>query len=579
MSPTGPLPGALRDLRPDPPDADFEGLRQESMARLGELAPDWTDHNVHDPGVTLLEVMLWALSDLHYRTENQDFRRWPAWRAEWRGLELAEGSRDRDGTAELLRDRKEEIRAVVDGASNREGAVQAVVTAFKDEGIREDDSAEALVRAIREPRMHEAILQFSGPVKEILALEGDGPEGRATIRALLAELELWPEEIDDLLLRTRIRKVAALLAREEAGVRDVLQEASSLPAALSELRARYPLEPGGELSEEEFRTLLHVDPAAPTNPETFEGHTGRSRVWPPHPLQLRTVEPCTGTDYERLLQAVPEVRRGWVLKGVARGIGWDGRAHKEELPWRKGALTFLVAPTDEAGGVELLPREPWTTLTARQRRYLRGVLESALRGEGGRSELARPHQSWTERLGPQTPRRMLGDEVGAALLSTWGVTVRCVLVVKSSARESAVLAEARQRLTRFLSPERTLPEIDSDPESTAAGDEPAGEAAEDPLDGPRPWCSEAWCVPARGTADSGGWSPGTPVGVPEVVALLSTLEGVVGVEGLAIRSSHAPQDSPWREDRIEIGPYAVPIYQHRPECLKTRIHREGSCDV
>lgn len=48
---------------------DFERLRTEGIAYLGQLSGKiWTDHNVHDPGITILEVLCYALLDLGYRT-------------------------------------------------------------------------------------------------------------------------------------------------------------------------------------------------------------------------------------------------------------------------------------------------------------------------------------------------------------------------------------------------------------------------------------------------------------------------------------------------------------------------------
>lgn len=48
---------------------DFEKLRSESIGYLGKLSGKlWTDHNVHDPGITILEVLCYALLDLGYRT-------------------------------------------------------------------------------------------------------------------------------------------------------------------------------------------------------------------------------------------------------------------------------------------------------------------------------------------------------------------------------------------------------------------------------------------------------------------------------------------------------------------------------
>ncbi|HTE28503.1 hypothetical protein [Flavitalea sp.] len=47
---------------------DFEKLRTEGIDYLGRLSGKiWTDHNVHDPGITILEVLCYALMDLGYR--------------------------------------------------------------------------------------------------------------------------------------------------------------------------------------------------------------------------------------------------------------------------------------------------------------------------------------------------------------------------------------------------------------------------------------------------------------------------------------------------------------------------------
>lgn len=48
---------------------DFDKLRSEGIAYLGKLSGKlWTDHNVHDPGITILEELCYALLDLGYRT-------------------------------------------------------------------------------------------------------------------------------------------------------------------------------------------------------------------------------------------------------------------------------------------------------------------------------------------------------------------------------------------------------------------------------------------------------------------------------------------------------------------------------
>src|SRR5882724_6010613 len=52
----------------DRPHLDFQFLRSAGLAHLGELSGQiWSDHNTHDPGVTILEVLCYALIDLGYR--------------------------------------------------------------------------------------------------------------------------------------------------------------------------------------------------------------------------------------------------------------------------------------------------------------------------------------------------------------------------------------------------------------------------------------------------------------------------------------------------------------------------------
>ncbi|MCD6063682.1 MAG: hypothetical protein K0R82_1593, partial [Flavipsychrobacter sp.] len=51
------------------PPQDYELLRQTGIEYLQKLSGKiWTDYNVHDPGVTMLELLCYALTDLGYRT-------------------------------------------------------------------------------------------------------------------------------------------------------------------------------------------------------------------------------------------------------------------------------------------------------------------------------------------------------------------------------------------------------------------------------------------------------------------------------------------------------------------------------
>lgn len=53
---------------PERIDLDFSRLRAEGIEHIQKLAGEvWTDYNTHDPGITLLELMCYAITDLGYR--------------------------------------------------------------------------------------------------------------------------------------------------------------------------------------------------------------------------------------------------------------------------------------------------------------------------------------------------------------------------------------------------------------------------------------------------------------------------------------------------------------------------------
>ncbi len=52
-----------------PLEQDYAALRELGMEHIRAVAGEiWTDHNLHDPGITSLEVLCYALTDLGYRT-------------------------------------------------------------------------------------------------------------------------------------------------------------------------------------------------------------------------------------------------------------------------------------------------------------------------------------------------------------------------------------------------------------------------------------------------------------------------------------------------------------------------------
>src|SRR5215207_359766 len=50
------------------PAQDFYRLRREGIGLIEQMGRErWTDYNVHDPGITILEALCYAITDLGYR--------------------------------------------------------------------------------------------------------------------------------------------------------------------------------------------------------------------------------------------------------------------------------------------------------------------------------------------------------------------------------------------------------------------------------------------------------------------------------------------------------------------------------
>ena len=49
-------------------DEQWQSLTSGLAREIARHDPNWTEHNMHDPGITVLEVLAYALTDLQYRT-------------------------------------------------------------------------------------------------------------------------------------------------------------------------------------------------------------------------------------------------------------------------------------------------------------------------------------------------------------------------------------------------------------------------------------------------------------------------------------------------------------------------------
>ena len=53
-------------------EEQWQSLADSMQLAMTRLVPDWTEHNTHDPGITVLELLSYALTELQYRSNAID---------------------------------------------------------------------------------------------------------------------------------------------------------------------------------------------------------------------------------------------------------------------------------------------------------------------------------------------------------------------------------------------------------------------------------------------------------------------------------------------------------------------------
>jgi hypothetical protein len=121
-------------LSPDLFARRYDDLVEIGRARLPGLAPEWTDHNAHDPGITLIELLAWVVEAQLYslsRMRRDERRAYAALMGVTTGgAQPARGTiwpvaDDPDGPANTLR------RAIVFGEDAEAGIVGAATPVFR----------------------------------------------------------------------------------------------------------------------------------------------------------------------------------------------------------------------------------------------------------------------------------------------------------------------------------------------------------------------------------------------------------------------------------------------------------------
>jgi hypothetical protein len=491
--------------RPDPliapaatsPDADYDGLRAAIVARIAELAgATWTDQNEVDPGITLAEVAAWGLADAHYRVSMRGLDSWPL------SLLLAAPSPrlpDPTQAADIAGALSEgtppaawDLVEQVERASTR-GEAQGLIVDHDLTTVEADMAADLLRRDI----VRRAALDRSATVHAAVDEAAAGlPAGTsraevdtAAVRLLRQDPDLaglWPDEVAALVARERERRAVAAVTEAAPALRSATTDAElativdglvnlGVPAAVADLAMALSPHPGGHA------------------PEYWEDDDGATRVWPPTPDQSLRCEPVTGEDYAARARAVSGVRRAWAVAGALPGIAWHGGRTVVTDRW--GTVTLLV---ERSGGTET------------DDDFLRRLLAEVL------GEAAAP---WSA-VGA---RRMLGDEVGAALVRHHPVTVSAVLHTPVGVDTTAVVAGARARVAAYLGTGR--------PHRRAAATGP----------GRGPWPD----APQPLT----GWEPGEAIPVTELVQVLADDPVVLGVSDV----SASVRDGPVLRDPVRVG--------------------------
>jgi len=520
----------LEDPRAIAPDRDWQSLRDEAMGELRDSA--WTDHNVSDPGVTLLEAGLLSVAEAHARTAMARFDLSPVASAMWRDhpgasdIDLPITTSSTAALAAGLADHLVTAQALVAEVPDRPEAVAALAS-NADLGWS-PDLALAAVHILRRTVFNRAALDLSGAVDA--AIDAVGPEQASALLRLDPGFDqLWDAELLDLLELRRRRRLVERIRQVQTALRETITRAD-VDALL--LPTDDPAdEPADEIVNDASRGAAFALARCPeVGPETFEAEDGATLVWPPTAIQTRTVEPVIEADYVRLALGVDGVRRAWVRRGHTDGLGWNCEPITEPVD-HPGTLTILVeADTDAAPGSLVLEQQVLEALADPTDDLSAGEL----------AEVTHPYALYRDDLTRATPRRMIGDELAVTRLSICQIEVRSAIhiAVGTVDDRDAVIAEALARVGELFRNGR--------PESQR----PTAADVNCPQDIDGPWPIPAHAAP--------GWIPGEAIRFNEVVERLADSPDILGVTDVALR-----HDGDWYQP----GPDEIAELALSPTCV------------
>jgi hypothetical protein len=536
---------------PAAPDADWDTVRERIVATLvADAAPGWTDHNGADPGITIAEAAAFGLADLHYRIASAGFADWPlAWPA-W----LPDADRHWDSTlpatdparltsvATALEAAGDALEPLVRACPSR-GEALALLGRAPWAALVPTDDRPAVVALLRAGLLRQVAQHRADTISDALdeAIDGGGTPTTQDARAVAVlghDLALWPTEREALVRRERRRRV-----REAARARSIDTRRVATSSDRAALVARLVAEDGFTTAEAEIATALAKTPAGVV-PENLEDPAGASRIWPPHGIQALTCEPVTDLDYARRARQHPGVRRAWAVPGRLDGIAWHGLVTPvaATLPAGDPARWWAIDP--DAAAVTLVveavhrPRDVPA--------FLREVLRTAVGAECGE-----PFPPFRDDVDDDQPHRVIGDEVGAALLATVGVQVRATLVVGAGSDGGRVEQAAADAVDTLFS---------------------AGRPGTVDVTLPAPLVDGPW-PPAP--QPSGGWVPGEPIRISEVVEALAGCRDVLGIREVHLRVATSSDWTTPSDGALSIPPGTVPV--RVGDCFTIDLSLTGGC--
>jgi hypothetical protein len=511
---------------PTAPDTDFEGARQRMVAATVAASPAWTDHNLADPGTTVLEAAAFTLADMHFRVANAGFTSWPAAWPGW--LDEAE----RHWSATLPAPGSGALRTLAD-------AMRAVLTVAGHDAQREIAACQG--RAEAESLLAQPPYAAAG-----------GPQTRAAVVTALR----WATVRTAALEHTDV--IADAVAAADAATLDPAERDARAAAEIAASLALWPEECVALVRRERRRQLreLASHPLTISDPESLEREDGHTKIWPPHPVQMLTCEPVTDDDYASRARSHDMVTRAWTVRGRLPGIAWNGiptltPAEAAALP-TSDPRRYLVADPD----AEALTIVVETTDTSPTNASLRAILAHAVG-----TEAFNPLNTWRDSSGANDPRRLVCDEVGIAPLRVKLVRVHATLLIPPTANRAQVTAAATTAIDTFLA---------------------SGQSADAPV---APTLSGPWPPSPQ---PLGGWVPGEAIRLSEVVAQVVAIPEVLAVRDLAIgREDKGDPDIPTPDTIVWAsganGVLAIPA-GHVPrrsvyDCFTTEFLIDGGCDA